>query len=407
MSTRLACILIAGVLLGPAEPAAAEPASGDLARIEAELARHLKLIEGRQREIAQLRAERDAALADIRGTGTGAVAAMIQQAAPAAAGVAEAGRQRAVPVGRPSPEAVQTVAVPPGYGVLTPKGQLVFDSALEYVQNSNPRLVFRGVEITPGIQLGVIEASDAERATGVGVAALRYGLTDRLEVEARAPYVMRHDRVTTLSQRDDSVTDARTLDGRGVGDVELGARFQINSGQRGRPVFIATSRIKTPTGEGPYEVAYDEAGIATTLATGSGFWGVEGGITVVYPSEPAVIYGGVTYLRNLARDIDRKIGSVQVGRVNPGDSIGAVLGFGLSLNPRLAVSFGYSHAYIFPTRSELGDSRQHSQHLQVGSLQLGGTYRMTERLTINTVIDVGITADAPDLRAVLRAPLRF
>jgi hypothetical protein len=98
-------------------------------------------------------------------------------------------------------------------------------------------------------------------------------LTDRLEVEARVPYVVRHDRVTTLPQREDRVTDERKLDGRDFGDLELAARFQINSGARARPILVATS------GKAPH---------------------------------------------NFARYIDRTIGSLEVRRVDPGDSLDAV-----------------------------------------------------------------------------------
>lgn len=408
MPNRLPWALAAGVLLlGSGGGAHGQPTAADIARIEAELARHLRLIEAQQREIATLRAERDEALAEMRGGGRGAAFAL-QPTAPGSSPARPATRViAAAPVGEAPPERADVAAIPPDYGVLTPKGRMIFDPSLEYLQNSNPRLVFRGVEITPGIQLGVIEASDAQRSTGLAMLATRYGLTDRLEVEARIPYIVRRDRITTLSQREESVTDERKLDGQGFGDLELSGRFQINSGQRGRPVFVATSRLRAPTGDGPYDVRYDEAGIARELATGSGFWGLEGGVTVLYPTDPAVLFGGLTYLHNFARDVDKTIGSVPVGRVDPGDSIGAVAGFGLSLNPRFAVSFGYSHTYIFPTDSELGDSRQHSQPLQVGSLQIGGAYRLSERVTVNTTVEVGVTADAPDVRVIVRTPFRF
>lgn len=158
---------------------------------------------------------------------------------------------------------------------------------------------------------------------------------------------------------------------------------------------------------GPYDVAYDEFGVAEELATGSGFWGVEGGVTMLYPTDPAIIFGGLTYLHSIPRDIDKQIGPALVGRVTPGDSIGGQLGFGLSLNPRFSVSFGYSHNYIFPTKSEIGDTRQQSRSLVAGSLQMGWSFRLLERLTLNNSFEFGVTSDAPDMRVVLRAPYRF
>lgn len=384
-----------------------------LQRIRVELQRQSLRIEAQQKEIDDLRAERDITLAAIRATGVGGPSAQrlaaldpvpnVVSEAPPIAPVSPGG-----PVGeRPAAQAQEVAALPASYGVLTPKGHFVIDPSIEYVRTSNNRLVFRGVEIVPGVQLGLIEASDAARDSGVATLAARYGVTSRLEVEARVPYVLRRDRITTLAQRNDTVSRSISLDGRDIGDLEFAARYQINTGRDGGPIFIATSRVKPPTGTGPYDVEYDSAGIAQTLATGSGFWSVEGGVTMLYPTDPAIIFGGLTYLHNVSRNIDKDIGTVHVGRVNPGDSIGASLGFGLSLNPQFSFSLGYSHNYIFPTESELGITKQSSQPLQVGSMLLGWSFRLSDRLTLNNSFEFGVTSDAPNLRVVFRAPYRF
>lgn len=405
-SLWLAGALLAPALLSAAPATAMEPAAppnapalqiGALDEIRAELARQAALIAAQQREIEALRAERDASLADLRGRGLAPPAAAPAQTSTPAAPVGQA----------PEPARAEVTAIPAELGVLTPPGQLVLDPSLEYVRTSNNRLVFRGVEIIPGIQLGVIEATDADRDTGVANIAARYGLTNRLEVELRAPYVVRKDRITTLAQRDETISRNIELDGRGLGDIEASLRYQLNGGRNGWPVFLATTRVKSPTGLGPYEVDYDEFGVARELATGSGFWAVEGGLTMLYPTDPVVIFGGLTYLHNFSRDIDREVGGALVGRVEPGASIGASLGFGLSLNPRFSVSFGYTHTYIRPTRTEIGATVQSSQPLQIGNFLVGSSFRLTERLTLNSSFEFGMTSDAPDVRIVLRTPYRF
>jgi hypothetical protein len=267
--------------------------------------------------------------------------------------------------------------------------------------------VFRGVEIVPGIQLGVIEANDADRDSVVATGALRYGVTSRLEVEARIPYVYRHDRVTTLAQRDETVSRTMELSGQQIGDVEVSARYQLSDVRPGRPIFVANVRVKPPTGLGPYDVGYDAFGVASDLATGSGFWAAEGGVTMLYPTDPAVIFASLNYLHNLPRDVDKTIGDSHIGRVEPGDSIGASLGFGLSLNPRFSVSFGYSHNYIFPTKTEIGTTVQESNSLQVGSLQMGWSFRLNERMTLTNNFEFGVTSDAPDMRVVFASPMKF
>jgi hypothetical protein len=394
----------------------------DFARVQTELARQAKVIVGQQLEIDALRAERDETLATIRAAGYRDPQSPLTRLAavePVPNAVTEAPPVKPIsptpdgPVGERPPEETnrEIAAIPPELGVLTPPGHLVLDPSVEYVRSSNNRLVFRGVEIVPGIQLGVIEASDVAQDTGVATIAARYGLTNRLEVEARVPYVWRDDRVTTLAQRNDTISRTTNLRGRDLGDIEFAARYQLNSGAQGGPIFVATSRVKPPTGTGPYDVHYDEFGVATTLPTGSGFWAVEGGLTMLYPSDPAIIFASLTYIHNFGRNIDKTVGSgnaaVHVGRVDPGDSIGASLGFGLALNPRFSVSFGYSHNYIFRTTSELGVTKQTSQSLQVGSLLMGWSFRLSDKLTLNNSFEFGVTSDAPDVRIVLRAPYRF
>jgi hypothetical protein len=408
-------MLAVGLAAAPA--AAAEPGPDTLARIEAQLAEQAKRLgeqdarlRAQQAKIEALEAEREAFLASARATGTGPEPRGVRTFASVDQPPAAVTELPAGPVGQaPQTSPAQPVtAIPAAMNVLTPRGRLILDPSVEYVRTSNNRLVFRGVEIVPGIQLGVIEASDVSRDTAVATLAGRYGITSRLEVEARIPYVYRHDRLSLLARSTpDFEAQEQELDENALGDVEVAARYQLNTGRGGLPIFVANARVKPPTGISPYEVPFDEMGVAQGLATGSGFWSLEGGLTMIYPSEPAIIFGGLTYLHNFAEDIDKEIGGGLVGRVDPGDSIGAQVGFGLSLNPRFSVSLGYSHNYIFPTKTEIGATNQKSRPLQVGSMLMGWSFRLTERFTLNNSFEFGVTSEAPDMRFVLRVPYRF
>ena len=329
--------------------------------------------------------------------------------APEAQPAAQPSAQPEGPVGEAPPEQEhhQVDALPEGQNTLLGAGRLVIEPSFEYSRSSGNRLVFRGVEIVTGIQIGLIEANDTARDTLSGAIAARYALTDRLEVEARVPYVYRNDRVTTLSQNNAQQTQTFELNGNNMGDVEISARYQLNRGEPGGSIFVAGLRVKSDTGLGPFDVARDQNGVSTELATGSGFWGVQGSLSFMYPSDPVVLYGNVSYLYNMPRDIDQQIGQVMVGRVDPGDAIGLGFGFGFAVNPRVSYSIGYSHSYVLPTESELGALTQRSTELQVGSVQLGLSFRATERLTLATGVDIGVTEDAPDVRVSLRTPFRF
>ncbi len=301
----------------------------------------------------------------------------------------------------------EVAALPESVGVLTPKGHWVVEPSLQLVVSTANRLVFQGVEIIPGIQLGVIDANNADHDTGVATASLRYGITNHLEAEIQLPFVDRQDRVTTLAQRDETINMTENLHGASLGDIDVSARYQINEVEPGQPIFIADAHVKPPTGRGPYDVNYDQFGVATSLATGSGFWGAEGGLTILYPSDPAVIFAGINYTHNFSRDINKTIGGALIGKVAPGDSIGASMGFGLSLNPRLSVSLGYNHIYIFETRSQIGGTLQKANSLQVGSLLMGWSFRLNDRTSLNTNFQFGVTSDAPNMQATVSLPMKF
>jgi hypothetical protein len=302
---------------------------------------------------------------------------------------------------RPAP---QLVALPENVGVLTPAGKIAYDPSFEYANTSGNRLVFRGVEIVTGVQIGVIEASDVDRNSMIGSFAARLGVTDKLELEVRAPYIHRNDEIMTLAQRDDTITRSTELAAEDWGDVEVSARYQLTDGRDGWPVTIANLRYKSNSGIGPFDVERDEFGVARELPTGSGFWGIEPGLTFLMPSDPAVLFATVGYLYHAPDRIDRVINGVAVGEVDPGDSFNGSLGFGFAVNPNFSFSLGYRHSYIMPTKSQLGATWQESDDLHAGSVQLGLTYRFNERSTVNTSFEFGVTEDAPDARIVFRIP---
>ncbi|HET8749318.1 MAG TPA: transporter [Sphingomicrobium sp.] len=414
---RAAAVMLAAAAPAPAFASESGELQAQMKRLEQEIADQRALIaaqaariDDQQKQIDSLKAGLGFNLNDIRGRGLGQAATGTAPGSSAAVASAEpAAPPPEGPVGEAPPEQdtiqeAQVQAIPQESGVLTPAGKLIFDPSIEYTHASENRLVFRGIELIPGIQLGLIEASDVDSDTLVGTASLRYGMTNRLELEARVPYLYRNDRIQVVQQRDEGIVRTIHLRGDGFGDAELALRYQLNKVKPLNPIWIASLRVKSDTGRGPFEIPFDEFGVATGLATGSGFWGVQPGINFLLPSDPVVIYGGASYLYHIARDIDRTVGDVRIGRVDPGDAITVNVGFGFALNPRFSYSLGYQHNYIFPTTSELGDTIQRSSKLQVGVLNLGMSYRVTEKKTLNLGFQFGVTHDAPDVTITLRSP---
>ena len=398
---------------GPPKPQRTDSTAMQLSIIAAELAAQRELIAKQNAIIAKqqlaidMLVQKQLANSDLGALRAAGLGGVMQAIAPVSRETTQ--MMPDAPVGEaPPPEPTvqsKVEAVPEGQGVLTPAGRMVLDSSFEYTGSSTNRLVFRGIELVPGIQIGLIEASDADRTTLITTLAARYGLTNRLEVEARAPALYRWDRIEVAQQRDEGIVRTIALKERDIGDVEFALRYQLNRPRGQRPIWVANLRVKSDTGKSPFEVTYDEFGVATGLSTGSGFWAVQPGVSMLLPSDPAVIFGSLGYLYHIPRNIDRTIGGAFIGRVDPGDAISGNLGFGFALNPRFSFSMGYRHSYIFPSSQEIGDSVERSNRAQVGSFTFGMSYRLTPRQSVNFGFEFGATADAPDVAVSVRFPL--
>ncbi len=298
-------------------------------------------------------------------------------------------------------------------GVLTPRGDLVIEPSLQYSYSSTNRVALIGYTIIPAITIGVIDVREVHRTTLIGALTSRYGLTNRLEFELKIPYVYRNDdSVTRPFNQGSAQNTVFNAEGKGLGDIELAMRYQINKGGYNRAYYVGSLRFKTRTGTDPFEVRYSQASSAATgmlqeeLPTGSGFYGVQPGLTVIYPSDPAVFFGGISYLWNIKRDVDKSVAGSYIGTVDPGDAIGFNMGMGLGLNDRASFSIGYEHTIITKTRFE-GRAARDATSVQLGTLLLGYSFRYSPSTSFNLTIGAGLTQDTPDVQLTLRMPVTF
>jgi hypothetical protein len=343
------------------------------------------------------------AILDQRGAGHGAPAAGGQTAQDTPAG--QVGQPSTGETERRPPE---VAVIAEQGGVLTPLGSLTLEPKFDYTKSTSNRLTFRGISVVEGFLIGIIEATDADRDSMSASMNARLGVTNRLEIEAEVPYVYRNDRTTstvTGAAGPFNLTDR--VDSHGLGDVEVAGHYQINSGTGGWPFFIANMRYKSTTGRGPFDVDRDSFGVPTELATGSGFHSIEPSLTVLYPTDPAVLFATVGYAWSIGRDVNTRVGSNLIGHVDPGDAIRLSYGLGLAVNERLSLSLGYAHDIIGRTETEVDDSMVVSNSLTSGRLLFGAAYRFTDRISVVLSTEIGATEDAPDARILLRVPIRF
>jgi hypothetical protein len=252
----------------------------------------------------------------------------------------------------------------------------------------------------------------------------RYGITNRLQVEAKVPYVWRDDstrsRPITQTLFGDEVFEAS---GDGLGDVELAVDYQFNDGTGGWPFFTGSPRVKTPTGTDPYEVETFDVVITDPedptgdcvrgedgeclvqrfpkeLATGTGTWSIQPNQTFLYPTDPAVFFGTIDYSFNLKEDFGGDIGDV-----DPGDAIGISGGMGFGINDRSSFSVGFSYKHGFKTENR--GAKLNGSDYDIGTVSFGYSYRWSRNTNVNLSVAVGATDDAQGFELNLRVPVNY
>ena len=350
------------------------------------------------------------------GAGDGAVGGATQ--------IAQNAQPGTTPVGKPpeppdQPPRIAQIFDEPS--ALTPPGKVVIEPSLQMAYSSSDRVALVGYTIIPALLIGLIDVRQVKTTTLTGTVAMRYGLAKRWELEARVPYVYSTSDTVSRELFTGTATDnAFSSRGHGIGDVELTARYQISAGGIDKPFTIGWLRFKSRTGKDPFEVTTDcvtrcvsnttGTGLPLQQPTGSGFFAVQPGLTWLYPTDPAVFFGSVSYLHNFERkDVSLNLvdGSQQfLGNVKAGDIIGLNFGMGLALNERASFSIGYDQSIIGPTKQN-GERVPGSVRTILGTLLVGYSYRISPKMTLNLSVGAGLTRDTPDLTVTLRLPIQF
>ncbi|HEX2082608.1 MAG TPA: acetate kinase, partial [Xanthomonadaceae bacterium] len=181
-------------------------------------------------------------------------------------------------------------------------------------------------------------------------------------------------------------------------------------------------------GKDPFEVVTDcvtrcvanatGTGLPLELPTGSGFEAIQPGITFLFPSDPIVFFGSLSYLHNFERsDVSRTVltgapeGFPQtttepLGDVKAGDIVGFNLGLGLALNEKASISMGLDTSFVGKTEMN-GEDAPGAVRMVLGTLVLGGSYRFSDAMNLNVALGVGVTRDTPDMMLTARLPISF
>lgn len=406
-----------------------EPPPGDLAQqlkiMKQQLAAQSQAIDALTKEVEAQRARMEAPAASSpaqldaqRGTGNGQVSDAPQQAAAVAA-------PAPVAVGRAPKRDNRPPAIAPLFeqpGVLTPRGKMVVEPSLQFGYSSNNRVALVGYSVIPALLIGLVDVREVKRNAFTAGLTARAGLTNRLEVEVKVPYVYRSDSAVSrelfTGTAAEHVFDAS---GKALGDAEMSMRYQLTDGGSDSAFWIGGLRLKSRTGRDPFSVVTDcttrcvgenvsGTGLPLQLPTGSGFYSVQPSLTWLLPSDPAVFFGTISYLHNIKRnDLSRLVLNGEhefLGDIKPGDVFGFNFGIGISLNDKASFSLGYEHSSIGRTRLD-GVTVPGAVRTQLGTFLLGYSYRLSEKRTLNVSVGAGLTRDTPDVSLTVRIPIMF
>jgi len=373
-------------------------------------------LDAQRRDLEAQRGRIDALMRQLSGRGLapeGSPGPLAQSPPPAAPAPAQPGEP--APAQKPVGEAPRQADAPAATAqifdeptALTPRGKFVLEPAYQFVHSTDNRVALVGFSVIPAITIGLIDVRRVSRDIHTFWLTGRYGLTNRFELEAKVPWVSSSSSTLTRPLATPSVTDQYfDASGSGIGDVEIAGRYQFNQFRGDNAVWIGYLRYKFATGEGVFDVPVNPStGLQEELPTGSGFPAIQPGFTVLYPSDPAVFFGGASYLYSFERDVGNGYGTVK-----PGGVVDFNLGMGLALNERASFSIGYQHSIVGETsqRDPTDVARVLAQtgNLQLGTLRFGLAYRLTQKLNMNLSLGIGVTDDTPDFEATVRLPFTF
>ena len=346
---------------------------------------------------------------------------------PSAEAVAETPQGATVPaaaVGQAPAENSRPPEVAPIFqqpGVLTPRGKIVVEPTYQFGYSTADRVALVGYTIIPAILIGLIDVRQVRSTTQTAILTARYGITHRMELEVRVPYVDTHtDTVSREILTGSAQNNVFGSSGKGLGDIEATLRYQINDGGADKAYYIGWLRFKSRTGKDPFEVVTDcvtrcvenltGTGLPVQQPTGTGFYTVQPGVTWLLPSDPVVFFGNFSYLYNVERhNVSENIllgGKQFLGNVKMGNEGDVSIGMGMALNDKASLSIGYDQTFIGRT-TESGQKLPGSTKVWLGQLLIGGSYRYNDKETLNVTLGVGVTRDTPDATLIVRVPMMF
>jgi len=168
--------------------------------------------------------------------------------------------------------------------------------------------------------------------------------------------------------------------------------------------------VKSDTGKHPYgiheKLIGDESDgfrVPTSVPTGNGIWAASVGGSLVKTFDPVVLFFNIAYTYNFDESFSDLNGDPEIktpGRVDLGDIYLYGFGVALAMNERIAMNISFSQAISERTRIKVKNgvwTKVVDSEGNAATLNLGGTFALSNRFSLVANVGDGLTPDAPDV----------
>ena len=300
--------------------------------------------------------------------------------------------------------------------------KFTLETGASYSYYDRRQLALSGFLALDAIFLGTINLDQTKSSVLTTDVTGRYGITDRLNLEANIPYVTRTSRFISGGAGGASTSISEvTRSSSGIGDASVAGYYQLVKESARWPDLVASVRVRAPTGRDPFGlklIAPDEnnnnLNVPEDLPTGSGLWSATFSVSALRTYDPVILFGNLGYTYNLPGDFDDispVLGQVNPAKVKLGNPYQLSGGLAIALNDRAAVSFSVSTSMAGATHTKPRGSDDYERipgsSTSTATLNVGASYLLPSGWSLNGQLANGLTPDAPNFVMSFRASRGF
>ncbi|MFI4975128.1 MAG: hypothetical protein ACHP84_11365 [Caulobacterales bacterium] len=427
-----------------AAPAADSGVESELASLRAQTQAQKQEIDTQQNELEQLRMELQAQQDILRRAGLLDTAAQTPRSGPipdvelvanapgAAQGSSSSSAAGGVSAERPKSERQADQLLVDAGGVLLPRWTLQVEPSMDDTHVSNPRVNIFGYTVFNAINIGLIRVDDLSQDALNTNVTFRLGMPHRTQVDVRVPWTFSFVR-QTKGIGTGNISEVNTQ-GSHIGDISTTFYWQPFVANGWRPAVVLRTQLIIPTGESvfaiPEAIPPNGQGAETQLTrapTGSGYFSVTPGFTLVWRSDPLVLFAGGSYGMPLAsrhyvttlfnpnpgHDLNgnplpmitpRNNGIIQAGSV-----YNANLGVNFAVNERASINFSFNDFFTGYTRQRANYASPFSKVLGTtindARFGMGASFGLTNNVALVVNAGMGLTDQSPAYTFAVSLPI--